>query len=172
MRRHDWALKAGFNPEQPRNEAGEWTDANGNPVAPRRVRLAGDIPTSGLPKIPEEPPQTSRGRTAALKAVARYGGPIGKLIEGAEWIREHSPLIESYRDAPKSLDELQQDVSTPDPGYDIHHIVEQTQAKKDGFTREQIDNAENLVRIPRMKRWEINAWYQTEALRQAGVLKP
>lgn len=98
-----------------------------------------------------------------------------------------------------SLEELQQGVSTPGLGYDIHHVVEQTQAENDGFPREFIDAPENLVRIPRMKHWEINAWYQTknseydwqtpreylsgrnwdvrsavglEALRIHGVLKP
>jgi hypothetical protein len=199
MHRHYWALKAGFNPEQPRDEYGRWTDTNGNVAPPRRNQLPGKIPSGDPPEIPKERPPTSRGRTTALKAAARFGGPIGKIIEAAEWIREHSPLVEAYRDPPKSLEELQRDVSAPGLGYDIHHIVEQTQAENDGFTREQIDSTENLVRIPRMKHWEINGWYQTEnpafggetpreylsgrswevkravgleALRNAGVLKP
>ena len=179
MRRHDRALKLaykyGYNPAQPRVPAGnpdggQWTtDANGNPIRrnpPSRVRLAGESPTGGPPEIPKERPTISRERTAAYKAAARwldrFGGPIGKLIEGYAWLRDHSPLIEAYRDPPKSLEELQRGVSTPSLGYDIHHIVEQTQAERDGFTREQIDSPENLVRIPTMKHWEINGWYQTE----------
>jgi len=85
------------------------------------------------------------------------------------------------------------------PGYDKHHIVEQSQAENEGYSREAIDSPDNLVVIPRMKHWEINQWYQTrnpefdwqtpreyldgrswavkrsvglEALRNAGVLKP
>jgi hypothetical protein len=77
--------------------------------------------------------------------------------------------------------------------------VEQTQALRDGFPRKAVDAPDNLVRIPTMKHWEINAWYQTanpefggktpreylagrnwnvrrkiglEALRIHGVLKP
>jgi hypothetical protein len=69
-------------------------------------------------------------------------------------------VIESYRDPPKSLNELQQAVSTPAAGYDTHHIVEQAQAEATGFSRGLIDAPENLVRIPRMKHHEINGWYQ------------
>ncbi|HZT27385.1 MAG TPA: hypothetical protein VFA57_16935, partial [Pseudolabrys sp.] len=65
MRRHDRALrracKANFNPDQPRvprgqPEGGQWVDANGDPVASRRVRLAGEIPTGDPPEIPKERP--------------------------------------------------------------------------------------------------------------------
>lgn len=56
---------------------------------------------------------------------------------------------------------MQKAASTPEKGYDIHHIVEQGPAEGYGFPREAIDSAENLVRIPRFKHWEINAWYQT-----------
>jgi len=173
LRRHDRALKLaykyGYDPAQPRVPAGDpdggrWTGANGNTISSRRTRLAGEIPTGDSPKIPKKRPPTSRERTAAFKAAARwlnrFGGPIGKLVEGAEWLRNHSPLIEAYRDPPKSLDELQQGAQRTGLGYDVHHIVEQTQAEDDGFPREMIDSPENKVRIPRMKHWDINGWYQ------------
>jgi hypothetical protein len=57
---------------------------------------------------------------------------------------------------------LQRDASNPRAGYDIHHIVEQTSAEEDGFSRQTIDSPENLVRIPRWKHWAINSWYQTK----------
>jgi len=47
----------------------------------------------------------------------------------------------------------------PKRGYDVHHIVEQTAAERDGFSRREIDAPGNLVSIPRMKHWEINGWY-------------
>jgi hypothetical protein len=105
--------------------------------------------------------------------------------------------MQSYNDPPRSLGELQS--ATPAPGYDIHHIVEQSQAESEGYSREAIDSPDNLVVIPRMKHWEINQWYQTknddfgretpraylegrgwsvkravglEALKNVGVLKP
>jgi hypothetical protein len=144
---------------QGQREGGQWVDDGGSSG---RIVLAGDIPTNDTPEVPNSRPPTSRGRTAALKTAARFGGALSKIIEGAEWIREHSPLVESYRDPPKSLEELQRDTSTSNAGYDIHHIVEQAQAENDGFTREQIDSSTNLVQIPRMKHWEINGWYQTK----------
>jgi hypothetical protein len=39
--------------------------------------------------------------------------------------------------------------------------VEQTPAEQDGFPRSIIDSRDNLVRIPTLKHWQINSWYQT-----------
>jgi hypothetical protein len=128
------------------------------------IRLAGDIPTGDPPDIPEERPPTSPARTAALKAVARLLGTMATVAEIAKfgaWYMSYSALIQSYSDPPKSLEELQHAVSTPSPGYDKHHIVEQTQAENDGFTREVIDSPDNLALIPRLKHQEITGWYQT-----------
>jgi len=163
LRRHDRALKLaykyGYNPAQPRDDRGRWTDTGGGQ---ERVRLAGKVPTSNPPEIPKERPPRSPDRTAAYKAAARwltkYGGTIGKLIEAFEWLREHSPLIEAYRDPPRSLEALQNDVSNSALGYDIHHIVRRDQT--DIFGQEAVNSPENLVRIPRLKHWEINGWYQ------------
>ncbi len=172
MRRHDRALrracKANFNPDQPRvprgqPEGGQWVDANGDPVASRRVRLAGEIPTGDPPEIPKERPPTSRARSVALKTVARLLGPMAATAEIAKlgaWLTTYSAEISSYSDSPKSLEELQRAVSEPASGYEIHHVVEQTQAERDGFTREAIDSPDNLVRIPTLKHQEINGWYQ------------
>jgi len=169
--RHDRALKAlkyGFNPDQPRvprgqPEGGRWT---GDGSSSGGIRLAGEIPTGDSPEFPKERPPTSQQRSAALRVaarlLARFGGPIGMIIEAGSWALRYSPLVEAYNDPPKSLEELRQAVSTPGLGYDIHHIVEQAQAERDGFAREQVDSPKNLVRVPRMKHWEINAWYQAD----------
>jgi len=205
MRRHERALKAGFNPEQPRvprgqPEGGQWTGDDGGSSS-GNIRLAGEIPTGDSPEIPKEKPPTSRERTSVLKEVSRHIAEFGLTVEAIArmnaWLRTRSAEIESYNDPPKSLEELQRDVSTPAPGYDIHHIVEQNQ--EDHFTSEAINGPDNLVRVPRLKHQEINAWYQTknpvyggvspreyldgrnwgvqrsvglDALKKAGVLKP
>ncbi len=174
MHRHYWALKAGFNPAQPRIPrkqpgAGEWTD---DESSPGRIRLAGDIPTNDTPEIPKERPPNSRERTGFAKVVARMLGPAATVAEIAKfgaWLTAYAPSIQSYSDPPKSLEELQQAVSTPAPGYDIHYIVEQTQAERDGFPREIIDSPDNLVRIPTMKHQEINGWYQRESREFGGI---
>jgi hypothetical protein len=114
----------------------------------------------GPPSIPTRRPPTSGERTSVMREVAKWlRENAGQVIEGVAWLDEFLATIESYLDPPKTLEELQQGVSTPKKGYDIHHIVEQTSAEKDGFPRTVIDAPENLVRIPRMKHWEINAWY-------------
>ena len=51
-------------------------------------------------------------------------------------------------DDPKSLEELQADVGKPGSGYEVHHIVEQAAAAREGHSREDIDAPDNLVRVP------------------------
>jgi hypothetical protein len=213
--RHGLALKAGFNPNQPRvpkgnPDGGQWTDAggggSGGPDGDGRSRDGSKIPTNRNPKNPEDRPPKSKDRTKAKKAAARLLDQLGSTVEVAvavaklgSWLQTYSAEIDAYRDPPKSLEELQRAASTPAAGYDIHHIVEQTSARRGGFPNEVIDSPENLVRVPRLKHQEINAWYQTknedfggltpreylsgrswevrksvgmDALRMYGVLKP
>jgi hypothetical protein len=206
IRRHGSALKAGYRPDQPRvpqgqREGGQWVDDGGSSG---RIVLAGDIPTNDTPEIPKDRPPKSEDRSKAKKVVARWLDRVGASIDTAlalgkagAWLRTYSAEIESYRDPPKSLEELQQAVSTPRPGYDIHHIVERNQEGR--FSSEAIYGTENEVSIPRLKHQEINSWYQTknpgfggesprdylngrswdvqravglEALKEKGVLKP
>jgi hypothetical protein len=123
-----------------------------------RSASEGDKP----PEIPKERPATAQERTRAVKTIARSPmGRVGLILEVASWAREYAPVIWSYFDSPRSLEELQRNVGDPAPGYDIHHVVEQTSAEQDGFSRSQIDAPENLVRVPRLRHWEINGWYQT-----------
>jgi hypothetical protein len=182
------SLKYGYNPNQPRvpagsREGGQWTSggvgqasSGGRSVKPERIRLAGEPPINDPPpEIPKTRPPTTQERNVIARAVAtylsRYGGTFGRLAAGAYWLYEEYPRIKAYQDPPKSLQELQEAVSSPQKGYDIHHIVEQTSAEQDGFSRSQIDAFENLVRIPTYKHWEITAWYQTKN-REYGDMSP
>ena len=83
-------------------------------------------------------------------------------FELGHWLyEEYAPYIEAYWDAPKSLEELQADALNPSKGYDIHHIVEKAPARRGGFPEELINGPENLVRISRLKHWELTAWSMT-----------
>lgn len=170
MRRHALALqivsKAGFKPDQPRvpkgdPDGGKWSGGAGS-----QTPKGDDEDTSGggRPDKTGGAPTTSRERTSILKAVARRivrtGETVVTIAKVARWVQTYSAEISSYNDPPKSLDELHRAVSTPALGYDIHHIVEQTAAERDGFPREVVDHPDNLVRVPRLKHQEINAWYQ------------
>ncbi|MBI1203996.1 MAG: DUF2384 domain-containing protein [Rhodopseudomonas sp.] len=95
-----------------------------------------------------------------VAALQRTGETILAVAEMGTWIVTYSAHIDAYNDPPKSLEELQRAASTPAAGYDIHHIVEQTSAERDGFPRDVIDSPDNLVRVPRLKHQEINGWYQ------------
>jgi len=103
------------------------------------------------------------------KWAGRYGGAVGKIVEGVAWAYEIEPYVSSYLDEPQTLEALRKRVSTPARGYDIHHIVEQTPAEKDGFARDIIDGPDNLVRIPTLKHWQINGWFGTKTDEFGGL---
>jgi hypothetical protein len=173
------AVKANFDPNQPRVPAGspdggQWTDAGGGGGAGGGlVRVAQNDPTGRLTDIPEERPTSAKLRNTVIKIVARHvssllllneelRGSVGRvlnLLEVASWVHEFVPYIAAYADPPRTLEDLQEAVSTPATGYDIHHIAEQTPAEQDGFPRSQIDSRENLVRIPTLKHWQITSWF-------------
>jgi hypothetical protein len=160
-----------YNPDQPRvpagsREGGQWA-GDGSSIQSGRIRLAGPLPNNDTPEIPQQRPPTARERNQVARAVARwvsrYGGPVGRVLGYAYWLYDEYPYIKAAQDPPKSLEELQRAVSTPEKGYDIHHIVEQTSAMQDGYPRNMIEAAENKVRIPTYTHWDINAWYQTKS---------
>jgi len=101
------------------------------------------------PSAPSPPP---RNPTQDQRWLAQEQGHV---VEGADWFSEYEPSVQAYLDSPNTLQELQQAVSAPKPGYDIHHIVEKTSAEQDGFPKLMINGSENLVRIPRFKHREI-----------------
>jgi hypothetical protein len=121
-----------------------------------------------LPTIPRERPPTASGRNDIARAAARWlarrwlAQEQRYVVEGVDWFSEYEPSVQAYLDSPKTLQELQQAVSAPKPGYDIHHIVEKDSARQDGFPPRMINAPENLLRIPRFKHWEITGWYMTK----------
>jgi hypothetical protein len=178
------AFKAGFNPNQPRKPAGspdggQWTGGGGGGSSGEGSnQTEGGSPSGSSPERPSSP----RVRNAVIKQVAKQvaklalqatAGRARLILEGLElaaWvIEEGGAYIEAYADPPKSLEELQDAVSAPARGYDIHHIVEQTQAEQDGFSRSLIDSQENLVRIPTLKHWQITGWYMFKNDAYGGV---
>jgi hypothetical protein len=114
------------------------------------------------PIIPRERTPTASERNDIARAAAQWlTQNRGQVIEGPDWFSEYEPSVRAYLDPPKTLQELQQAVSAPQPGYDIHHIVERTSAEQDGFLPSMINAPENLVRVPRFKHWEITGWFMT-----------
>jgi hypothetical protein len=154
----------------------------GGAVSSGLVRVAQNEPPGHLTDIPEERPASARIRHAIIKELAKEAaifvvggageGSVGVFLSAlnlASWVHDYGPFIRAYVDAPKTLDELQNAVSTPARGYDIHHIVEQTPAEQDGFPRSLIDSRENLVRVPTLKHWLITGWFATKNEEFGGV---
>jgi hypothetical protein len=189
MRKHAIELKAGFDPDQPRDELGQWTDAGGGDAdddeAPNSEAIgAGDVdatdlsdarrrppnlpPIDTLSNIPGAQPKTQQERNYIAQEVARNARLASEYLSeiatsASHWLNEKYWEIKSFQDAPKSLGELHDGVFQADKrGYDVHHIVEQTQARNDGHPDKIIDRADNLVLIPRYRHWEINSWFQTK----------
>ncbi|MGE0564707.1 MAG: hypothetical protein AB7O50_09355 [Pseudolabrys sp.] len=182
--------KAGFDPNQPRvpagnSDGGQWTDGSnaGGPlkitIHPRRGEDDG-LPLSPAPQVPDVEPATRQLFNAFLKEAARWlakaavrevaAGPvIGTFLnalEVAEWGYRTYPYIRAYLDEPKTLAELKEAASIQktarNPGYEIHHVVEQEEARKAGFPKSLIETSDNKVRIPKLKHWEITGWYMTK----------
>lgn len=135
------------------------------------------------PEIPEIKPPTSSDRTAFARRAAQWIGaalgagamiPMAAFIgalNNVEWLQQYNSSINSYRDPPRTLKELQAGVGQGRPGYDDHHIIEQTAAEKWGLTRSEINDKSNIVSIPRLKHYQITGWFSKPSP-QFGGLSP
>jgi len=114
-----------------------------------------------LEDVPTDRPFGRGELSPILRMISNLAALLGlaTLATRAPWIMEYGPQILSNNDLPKSLSELQKDVGVSKPGYEDHHIVEQTSAARDGFPREFIDSPQNLVKVPTLKHREITSWY-------------
>jgi hypothetical protein len=140
------ALKA-YNPDQPRvpsgsPQGGRWTSGGGaggvadgqtaddGPPLDVPVQLAGDIPQNDPPEIPEERPPTPSERGGIVRQLASGPSNWMYLLTLPQWLHAYLPSIISYNDPPRSLEELQQNVVNPQPGYQIHHMSSRPRLKR------------------------------------------
>ncbi|MGD9614247.1 MAG: hypothetical protein AB7H90_11360 [Alphaproteobacteria bacterium] len=85
-----------------------------------------------------------------------------RLVETTWWLTDNLPRILSYLDEPRTLEELQEAVGRPRPGYEIHHIVERQFGSSDSSAnwqrfKDRLDTRENLVLVPYWKHVEISS---------------
>jgi hypothetical protein len=126
-------------------------------------------PLEDPPKIPETKPSRSPSsylRTAAIwigRALSLRRMTAAAIFVGAlmlvDWIGKKVSEILTYLDPPRTMEELQVAVDVPRTGTEVHHIMEQTAAKRAGLTQKQIDAPENRIRIPTFKHYDITGWY-------------
>ncbi|MGH6838730.1 MAG: hypothetical protein ACREDT_07995 [Methylocella sp.] len=140
------------------------------------------------PKIPQVDPGAETLRYAFAKLAARWlaraaagaeFGAFGEFVVGleavaetAKWLYDKYPFIKAYLDGPKSLKVLQNAVGKPQKGTEVHHIVEQTAADREGHSWKDIDGPDNLVRIPTLKHWEITGWFMRGKNKAYGGVSP
>lgn len=165
-----------YDPDQPRvprgyRYGGRWVgegDDFGPPAADDRSPSPMLLASLGddFPEIPDQRPQRARERYSLAQRIARWLLDTNNTTRAAYYLSLVGGFIDaaghdivSYFDEPKSLEELREAADHPQTGYDIHHIVEQTPARRDGFSDKQINSRDNRARIPRFRHWEINAWY-------------
>ncbi|MCW2319253.1 hypothetical protein M2322_004822 [Rhodoblastus acidophilus] len=101
----------------------------------------------------------TRALAGAIKGAIRGGwaGAVAGAVSEAAY-----PYVKAYFDPPQSLEDLQSAAqSPPELGYDDHHIVEQATAAADGGEAALIAAPDNLARIPTVKHWQLNGWYET-----------
>jgi hypothetical protein len=102
---------------------------------------------------------------AALIAADITAPEIVAALEISEVLAEAAlPYVKAYFDPSQSLANLNAAANDLQTGYDIHHIVEQATAAADGSEDKLMNASDNLVRIPTLKHWELNAWYATPNL--------
>ncbi len=133
LRKHAMALKAGFNPDQPRDELGQWTDAGGGDAdgdeAPNSEAIDagfGDVdatdlsdarrrppnlpPIETVSNIPASQPNTQQDRNYIAQQVARNARLASEYLSeiaasASHWLNEKYWEIRAFQDAPKSLGE-------------------------------------------------------------------
>ena len=162
-------------------DGGQFRSADGSGNASLAEGRSSSDGYSGNDEPPlEEPPhapqiEPPKARYALIKQIGRWmvqavAAGADKTVkdfmfklEMLEWITRlaYDRQLWANLDPPKTIQELQDAVSNPKPGYQIHHIVEQDAAERDGFPRSQIDAPDNLVLVPAMKHREITSWYMT-----------
>jgi hypothetical protein len=141
-----------------RNDAGEQE---------RFIQLAQNSPSGpeddGPQRIPAAPPPKEGQRLSIVKEVARTLTTLADFVRITSgfppWFVEYGQLLRTALDDPRELEELQNSASGSGFGYNVHHIVEQTPARNEGFPEGLINGPDNLVRVPTLKHWKINAWY-------------
>ena len=99
---------------------------------------------------------------AGLRAANIEAPGLGLLLEiGLDLAKRAYPYIKAYFDPAQSLEALQGAALDPQPGYDVHHVVEGGTAL-DASEATRVNSPDNEVLIPTLKHWELNAWYATK----------
>ena len=117
---------------------------------------------------PQQRPDVSPASALSIAQEFPCLGPLRKSKRSLPSVATR-PFTRRIFDPPRSLEELQLRAAEElkrrvagepaTPGYQIHHIVEQTPAENDKFPRSLIDAPENLVLAPELRHRQITGWF-------------
>ena len=119
------------------------------------------------PIVPPERPATTRDANVVVNELSRrLSDPatfeaVDAVLGVGSWLFEFRRYITAYLQPPRTLDELRAAGKQPQPGFDRHHFVEKASAREDDFDESMIEGDDNILGIPTLKHWLLNAWYQT-----------
>jgi hypothetical protein len=119
------------------------------------------------PTVPPERPATMREANVVVKELSYWlADPVtfdavDRVLGVGSWLFDFRHYITAYLQPPRTLDELRAAGRQPQPGFDRHHFVEKASAREDNFPESWIEGDDNILGIPTLKHWLLNAWYQT-----------
>jgi hypothetical protein len=106
---------------------------------------------------------------AGLQTVGIEAPGLALLLQVSFELAERAyPFVKAYFDSAQTLEALQEATLDPQPGYDVHHVVEGGTAQ-DAEEAKRVNSRENKVSISALKHWELNAWYATKDVRFGGM---
>jgi hypothetical protein len=175
-------LKANFNVLEPRDWHGRWTDLGGGEGAPHGegAPSAGDLQAHLIDAGYVLSSEMWRAVRALYRLFMDRGGDFAALVayiaEHGLNLRELPDVVRSLFDPPQPLAELQTSkpprgfdserdllnyLGPPRPGYEWHHLIEQTGQYRPDLTssegiRTWIQNTGNMVQVPVIKHYCIS----------------
>ena len=88
-----------------------------------------------------------------------------KFLDGPEKVESGRKLINDLtpNQGYSSFKSLKKAIGSAGEGNDWHHIVEQSQIKKSGFSPELIHNTDNIIAIDHATHMKITGYYNTKS---------
>ena len=90
---------------------------------------------------------------------ARYNKATNNMLNGVIYSYADDVTIKTKGLGFNSFKELKNNIGSAGEGNQWHHIVEQSQIEKSGFSPQQIHNTDNIVAIDKVTHQQISAYY-------------
>ena len=99
-----------------------------------------------------------------FQAGAMIGGIVGGIVGGQIYKGFTKPVGKGF----DTFKELKNEIGSAGPNKEWHHIVEQCQIKKSGFSPRQIHNTKNIIAIDKTIHRQISGYYASKQAMTGG----